>query len=158
MTRFLLVLSLATLLGLSTSAQESTPVVRPSLQSLSLDEARLVQMSNDCEHFKSRLTILKEAYEARETSKVFAYHQLLLDAIREEVNQAMEAGEPQKNILDSLTSIMGSLEGHHFDVNNPQEARKTFDLLEKFLSVMQDAFLAETEKSSNRIKTPSSRQ
>lgn len=158
MTRFLLVLIIGTLSGFTIAAQESTPDVRTSLQSLSPEEARLVQMSNDCVYFTSRLTILKEAFAARETSKVIAYYQLLLDAIREEVNQAMEAGEGQKHTLDSLTSIMASLEGHHIDVNQPQEATKTFGLLDKFLSVMQDALLAETEKSSNGIKAPAGRQ
>lgn len=158
MTRILLVLCFATLSGITVFAQESTHEVRASLQSLSPEEAKLVQMSNDCVHFESRLKILKEAYTARETSKVIAYHQLLLDAIREEVNQTMEAGDSQKHLLDSLTSIMASLEGHHFDVNQQQQANKTFDLLEKFLGVMQDALLAEIEKSSNRIKAPASRQ
>jgi hypothetical protein len=154
MTRFLLILSFVAISGLSLSAQEA----RTTPQSLSPEEARLVQMSNDCVHFESRLMILKGAYQSRETARVIAYHQLLLDAMRVEIDQAMEAGEAQKNILESLTHIMNGLEGHSFDFGKPQEAEATFGQLEKFLAVMKDVLIAETEKSANGIHLPGKKQ
>lgn len=148
MTRFLLVLSFVALSSLSISAQEA----RSTLQSLSPEEARLVQMSNECAQFEARLTMLKEAYKARENARVIAYHQQLLDAMRVEINQAMEAGEAQKNTLESLTQILNGLEGKAFDPGKPQETEAAFGQLEKFLAVMKDALIAETEKSSSGIR------
>ncbi|MBL7806824.1 MAG: hypothetical protein JNN28_03360 [Saprospiraceae bacterium] len=128
------------------SAQQTQDSDRRTSQSLNADEAGLEQISKDYLRFSTRLKSLKEAFAARETARVNAYYQQLLDAMRGQINLTMEAGESGKEDLAQMNVVLAALEGHTFDVNNPQAAAVDFSQLDKFASLMEIQLQKETAK------------
>jgi hypothetical protein len=130
------------------SAQQTEDAVRRTSQSLSQDQAHLEQISKDHLRFTLRLKQLKEAYNAGETQRVIAYHQQLLDAMRHQIDLAMQAGETRKDALTQMNAILASLEGHSFDPGKTQAASVDFAQLDKFSTLMETHLLQESAKAS----------
>ncbi|HAD12544.1 MAG TPA: hypothetical protein DCF33_08905 [Saprospirales bacterium] len=145
------ILSISFFLGffcLVCSAQQTEDAVRHTSQSLSPEQAQLEQMFKDHLRFTMRLQQLKEAYAAGETQRVVAYHQQLLDAMRDQIALAMAAGESRKDASTQMNAILASLEGHSFDPGKTQSAAADFAQLDKFSGLMETHLMQERARTT----------
>ncbi|MBN8678574.1 MAG: hypothetical protein J0M29_10140 [Chitinophagales bacterium] len=146
MLRFIAFCCFLGLFSASSQAQQTNSSYRSFTQSLSAEDAELEQMSKNNLRFNTRLKSLKDAFAAKESARVNAYYQQLQDIMRQQINQAMEAGETRKDDVTQLNAVLVALEGHTFDINNQQAASADFAQLDKFASLMEAQLQRETAK------------